>query len=205
MRRKLLLLLLACAIVFTAATIVWRWQMRKLASAIRSLPVQEMETSSLAAFADLVLDASALNGMVDNRPILEQYKQNPRAVQHRAKLVATWMSASSIARYLPQTDIPVGKVVSSSELTQIPARYRVDGWNNSFCAFFDGKRAVVMSSGGQGPLACGQLEPVAKHASHSIFTEKLVRLQNIFVVAHTGIDKNEGTSSPRKREKGEDR
>jgi len=185
MRRKLAVILSVCALVTVATLVFWRWQMDKLASSFQSLPVHSIQTSALASLAPIALDSSVLAGLDprEDRPTIEMYKREPAIVQQQERFVLTWISANNAIKYLGQAAISPGEVVSLAGIKQIPAQYQTDGWNQPFCGSIDGKTAVLISSGGHGPLACQHLEQTAVLARKTIQTKKLARLrQDIFVI-----------------------
>jgi hypothetical protein len=185
MRRKVSLIFLTCAILVIAGALLWRWQMSKFGSAFQSLPVHSMETASLASLASVALDRSVLAdlGARDDKPLIDKYRENSAAVEQQAKFVTTWVNANRAIGYLGQSGISPGSVVNLSELQEIPARYRIDAWDEPFCGVVDDETAILMSSGGHGQLACDHLQQIATEARKVVQTKKLVKLkEGVFVV-----------------------
>ena len=176
------LLLFAAVLGF----LVWRWQVKKLSSAIASLPVERSQSLALGAIADIVLDQSVLGnqqGPSDNEAILDKYHRDPRVVEEEAQLVQTWLNANSLIKELAPPEVPLGAVVDSSHLSRVSPKFRVDGWNHAVCVFSTSTRIVVMSGGRKDRLVCGQMQVIATELARTVVTKKLVKTANdVFAV-----------------------
>jgi hypothetical protein len=187
MKRKLAVIFLGVVITVAAGVSISWWQMRRLSTAFQSARVDGLETVSLGAIADLVLDPGILKELPldERKPVLEQYAESPQVYRQRASFVKTWLNANSLIEELSHAQPRPEKAIGRSAPPDASVRYRLDGFNNAFCIFADKKILVVMSSGGDGPLSCDLLEPMARRAGKQISSEKLVRLErNIVARVH---------------------
>lgn len=174
-------------IVAFIAALVWRWQMKQLSSAL-SMSVKPAENISIAALTELAIDPSAIDSTSptsNDKPLLDQNLGNPAAVDHRKKLVTTWMHATALMNELSLVNVPVGKVIGSEALTEVAASNRDDAWGHQFCVFYDGRKVVVMSNGGNGQPHCDELQQVAKKFASAFREKKLVRAGGVFAVVRS--------------------
>lgn len=158
--------------------LVWRYQMRQLSNNLRSLRVDSAQTVTLGAAADLVLDRSVLQDLPSrqNKAVLEQLRDDPRAFDEKARFVTTWKRASSMIQAVSLVQMPLHQVITSTVLDQTSPDDRLDAWNNPFCVYSDGATIVVMSGGdSKAQIQCTALNVVAKELAAKITTAKLVK------------------------------
>jgi hypothetical protein len=184
-----MMIILLAVLILAVGFIGWRSQMKKLSTGLKTLNFKPSETFSLGALADVALDRSVLDeerADAESRPLLEQNRDAPQVLERRAQLVKTWLNANLLLKALPGAHVPERAVIESSLLAQVPAPYRIDAWNQSVCVFRSGNKAVVMSSGGEKPLACAGLNATANDLVRTVSTKKLVKTHdNILAVVQT--------------------
>lgn len=102
MKRKLVVIILGVVFAVAAGASIWRWQMRKFSTEFQSARVDGLETVSLGAIADLVLDPGILKELPldERKPVLEQYSESPQVYRQRASFVKTWLNANSLIEEL---------------------------------------------------------------------------------------------------------
>jgi hypothetical protein len=170
-----------------------RWQLTKLNSSIRTMPVEGAQDVVLSAMADVVLDQSVLGQTGGNNhqsgPILDQYANDPSAVKERAILVTTWLNASLLVKDLrDQGGLPQNQMVSSTYLTRLPLNHKSDGWRNPYCVFSYNGKVAVLSGGEKGALKCDGLAGTAEKLTVLTSVQKLERLPNgiLFTIQTVG-------------------
>jgi hypothetical protein len=118
----------------------------------------------------------------ESKPLLDQYKDNPALVRQRALLTTTWLNAGLLAQDLVHNGSLPSRIISSSDLTQIPPEHQTDAWKNPYCVFSSSEKIVVMSSGDKDPLKCDSLQMIASTLANSTTSSQLKRLSNgVFV------------------------
>jgi hypothetical protein len=159
-----------------------RWQLAKLSSAIRTMPVEGAQDVLRSAAADVVLNQSVFgqlrNDNPKSEPILDEYTHNPGAIKERAVLVKTWLNASLLVKDLGSHGLRENQIVSSNYLLQVSVDHRTDGWRNPYCVLSYNGRIAVLSGGEQGALKCDELAGTAQRLTTSISTHKLEQLPN---------------------------
>jgi len=183
-RRPLVRLIILSAIVALGIVVfvVVQWQLAKLSSEIRTMPVEGAQDVLLSAYADVVLDQSVLgqlrNDNPKSEPILDEYTHNPGAIKQRAVLVRTWLNAGLLVKDLGNHGLQEHQIVSSNFLPQVSVDHRSDGWRNPYCVLSYNGKIAVLSGGEKGPLKCDGLAGTAQRLTTSISTHKLERLPN---------------------------
>jgi hypothetical protein len=181
-RRQGLTIVGAVIALLLIGVVVIRWQLAKLGSTISTTPVAEAQTLALSAMSNVALDPSVFGdsnpASEQSKPLLDQYKDNPELVRQRALFTTTWLNAGLLAQDLVHNGPLPNRIISSSDLTQIPPEHRTDAWKKPYCVLSSNEKIVAMSSGGKDSLKCDSLQIAASTLAASTTSSQLKRLSN---------------------------
>jgi len=187
--RKRLIAVLAITIALGAGFMFW--QHRRFKKAAETVPAVRAEDLALSALSELVVDPALLDYGNENLPLLEQQVINPGRSKERTLLARTWINAAELAKHLPEREVRLRGVVSSSDFLSIPTDQRNDGWNNPYCVFVKASKWVFISSGGKPQIQCSSLQETARKLDVRTPDARLRRLSSdgFLITIQPGVNK----------------